>query len=718
MDQTGPAGDTDVPAGTDDGGTVPASSLAVSDGEHTPGDEPAVRRPATPWQSLAARWRRSPVTRHLAILAGFLLAGIAFTWPRATYLWHHRLPSTRDAASFVWGLWWVAHQVAHLSNPWFTRYLAAPVGAQLGFHTLLPLPGLAMTPITLAFGPTVSYNLLSALTPGLLAYAMYRVGRLWLPSQTGAIAAGAFYGLSSMLTNNSWYELNLAMGALFIPLALEGAVRLRRRPGWRQAVILGVILGAALLTDQESAILATFAAALALLPWLVSGPFRGKRAAGTGSGSTPAAEPAPGRRRGMLLGRLWPVSLAAVATLVVASPQIIAMIAQAADGNASFPPLQLAASYDQYGAGLLGLFAPSPRMWTYGFDGASSFFYHSGIVNPNHLIGELQVSDVPMFGVVLTILAIAGLIVSLRRRNAWLLALLAVGCAALALGPQLWIGPHVYTPVAQTWQGIRVSLLMPYTWLVRLPGFSNFREAWRFAELALAGMALLAAAAIDWLRYHAKPVLAVAVALSLFELGWAGNPPGNVMPVQLKISSMPASMPKLDRRIAADHSPSIVVDFPFGIRGGPPIYGPGFNPETEVLATADGHPLADGLISRVPSSTLNGIQSHAFYVGLNYVIHQSKHTAGYYLGRNGVYYTYPPSSKKYLTKVEWLALEAAAKQDARRMNVGWVIVWPQQQVPHSIAHFLTATGFKLDYRVYVPNLLPKYKVHYIEVYHR
>lgn len=421
----------------------------------------------------------------------------------------------------------------------------------------------------------------------------------------------------------------------------------------------------------------------------------------------------------MILSRLWPVFLAGVATLAVASPQIIAMIAQAADGNASFPPVQLAASYDQYGAGLLGLFAPSPRLWTYGFDGASSFFYHSGIINPLHLIGELQVSDVPMFGVMLTILAITGLIVSFRRRNAWLLALLAAGCAALALGPQIWIGPHVYTPFAQTWQGIRVSLLMPYTWLVRLPGFSNFREAWRFAELALAGMALLAGAAIDWLRYHAKPVLAVAVVLSLFELGWAGNPPGNVMPGMLKISSMPTSMPKLDRRIAADHSSSIVVDFPFGIRGGPPIYGPGFNPETEVLATADGHPLANGLISRVPSSTLNGIQSQAFYVGLNYVSHQSKHTLGYHIGRNGVYYTYPQGSNKWLTKAEWLALEAAAKQNAKRMNVGWVIVWPQQQVPHGIAHYLTATGFKLAYRVYVPNLLPKYREqHYIDVYRR
>jgi hypothetical protein len=627
------------------------------------------------------------------ILIGFLLAGIAVSWPRPSYLLAHKLPNTRDAGSFVWGFWWVAHQVVHLSNPWFTRSIAAPVGSQLGFHTLMPLPGLVMTPITLGLGPTVSYNLLSALMPGLLAYAMYRAARLWLRSQTGAIAAGALYGLSSMLVYNSWYELNLAMGALFIPLALEGAVRLRRRPGWRQAAVLGVVLGAALLTDQESAILATFVVALALLPWLLFGP---ARASGPAPGSEPA-EPDSAVAAGSRLARLrtapmrlWPVAVAAMVTLVVASPQIIAMVTQAADGNASFPETGLNVSYTEYGSGLLGLVAPSPRVWTYGAPGVAAYFYHHGIVNPDQpFVSQLQASDVPMYGLMLSLLAIAGLIVARRRRNAWLLVLLAVGCAVLALGPQLWIGSRVYVPFAQklpgiqvvngtqVTHGIQVSLLMPYTWLVRIPGLSNFREAWRFAELGLVGMALLAGSAMEWLRYHSRPVLAGVAVLSLLELGWAGNPPGNVMPGQIQIHAMPTAMPGLDGPIAADHSSSIVVDFPFGIRGGPPTYGPGYAPESEVLATADGHPLADGLISRVPSATFTGIENHPFYAGLNAVYHQENQT---------------------LTKSKWLALEAAAKKDAQQMNVGWVIAWPSR-VPRTLAGFLEATGFKFDYKV-------------------
>ena len=103
----------------------------------------------------------------------------------------------------------------------------------------MPLPGVLMAPVTIVFGPSFTYNLLSAAAPGLMCYAMYRAARLWLPSQTGAIAAGAFFGLSTMMTWNAWYEIQLALGAIFLPLALEAAVRLRtaaqaggRRRSW------------------------------------------------------------------------------------------------------------------------------------------------------------------------------------------------------------------------------------------------------------------------------------------------------------------------------------------------------------------------------------------------------------------------------------------------------------------------------------------------------
>jgi hypothetical protein len=599
-------------------GTNQARAGQVDAGDDRAGDAraggPAVGGPAG-WGG--------PVARHLVLLACYVAAGIAVTWPRVTYL-AGRLPATRDAGGYVWDFWWVARQVSHLASPWSTTYIAAPVGTDLGYHTLMPLPGLLMTPVTLAFGPSASYNLLSIACPGLLCYAMYRAARLWLPSQTGAIAAGALFGLSSILAWRSWYEVNLAAGALFLPMALEASVRLRRRPGRRQAIILGVVMGAVVLTDQESAVLATIVTALVLLPWMLR-------------------HPAP--------ARLWPPALATAVGAVIATPQILAMTQQALTGGASAPQARsLAMDYVNSGAGLGQLFAPSPRVDNFGMRGIASLYYS----------GPVSMATVT-FGVVLAVLALLGLAVAWRRRSARLLGLLWAGCAALALGSAVWISGHPYAPLSQISHGAHLSVLLPYTWLVRIPGLSSFREADRFTILGLIPATLLAGAAVNWLRYHARPLLIPVLALALLEAGWSGNP---------SIATMPTTMPALDAPIAADPSASIVVDIPFGIRGGLPVIGSAFPPQSMVLATADHHPLAAAFISRIPAGTLSGIQHHPFYAALLNAEGGDLHTA--------------------------LGEFRAVRADARRMHIGWVLLWHRK---HDVLRFLRRAGFRFGYRI-------------------
>src|SRR5258707_5897281 len=107
--------------------------------------------------------------------------------------------------------------------------MAVTFGTQLGFDTTMPLAGLIMTPITLAFGPSVSFGLLTMIAPGLACYVMYRAARLWLAAP-GAIAAGALFGLSSVMAWQDWYHPNIALGTLFLPITPAGAVRLRPTP--------------------------------------------------------------------------------------------------------------------------------------------------------------------------------------------------------------------------------------------------------------------------------------------------------------------------------------------------------------------------------------------------------------------------------------------------------------------------------------------------------
>ena len=599
---------------------------------------------------------------------GYTAAGVAVTWPLATYL-RGRLPDLHDPASYVWSLWWVAHQVTHLGNPWFTARLAAPAGVPLGYDTLMPLLGLLMLPVTLVAGPAVSYNLLLVLLPGVLCYALYRVARMWLASQAGAIAAGALFGLSTMVAFQDWFHLNIAAGTVFLPLALEAAVRLQRRPGIPRALWLGSVIGLAVLVNQESAIMAGLLALLALVPWLAGQPS---------------------------IDRLRDSGIAALAALVLASPQIAAMAWQASAGGTAGPASTLPAWYRRLGAGLPTLFSPSPRLRSWGLGSLASGFHFP--------LSE----GVPTLGITLTVLALAGLVISWRRRSARRLGLLWLGGTALALGSALKIGTTSYLPAAITVGGVRLSGVLPFTWLVQVPGLSAFREADRFTLLALVPAALLGGSAVGWLADRARPLLgrvpqagparsgaarsgaarsgaarsgaarpgaaqararalaasslllAAAAGVAL-ESGWTGGGPVR--------ASIPASLPALDGPIAADHSGSIVVDVPFGIRGGlPERYGARIEPESLVLASSDGHPRAISYTSWIPLPTLRAVRRHPFYARLA-------------AAQNG----HPSSARQGLL----------ARADARHMDVGWVLVW--RSAP-DVLHYLAQAGFRFGYR--------------------
>jgi hypothetical protein len=217
-----------------------------------------------------------------------------------------------------------------------------------------------------------------------------------------------------------------------------------------------------------------------------------------------------------------------------------------------------------------------------------------------------------------------------------------------------------------------MSTLMPFTWFVRVPGLGNFREAARFTELGLVAAALLAGAAVNWLSARARPVLVVLLTLGLLEAGWSGNLTTRMWPIGV----MPTALSALDAPIAADHSHAIVVDVPFGIRGGLPVTGRPFPPESMVLATADGHPLADGYASRIPSTTLAGVAQRPFYAALLKL-------------QTGL----RPDTSAQLR---------AARRSARLMHVGWVLVWVHSPTIRRFLprlwRFLPRTGFRFDYR--------------------
>jgi hypothetical protein len=339
------------------------------------------------------------------------------------------------------------------------------------------------------------------------------------------------------------------------------------------------------------------------------------------------------------------------------------MAQQAIAGGATAPANLLAHTGKAYAVGLPGLFAPTARVADFGL--------HSLATATSPLDGRTG-EGMPMFGLLLSVLAVLGLVAAWRRRPAWLFALLWLGSAALALGPSLYLFKHQYLPLVQRWHGVRISPLMPYSWLMHIPGLSALREADRFALLGLVGAVILAGAAVDWLSHHAKPVIIVVAALTVFETGWQGAPGDRVMPT---------SLPRIDGPIAADHSGSIVVDVPYGLRGGIPQFGSQFSAKALLMATADDHPRALSYTSWVPAHTISAISAHAFYAQLN----RSEH---------GIPLSPATNDNGQQVSADQLA---AARQDARGLHLGWAIVWNASQHPNAIT-YLTATGFRFAYQ--------------------
>jgi hypothetical protein len=649
-----------------------SSPILTDQTETTPPDSQPVRAEPGQWarRLTGRRW-----ARHLALIGVYEGLGIAVTWPRFTWLADGKLPATSDASAFVWNLWWVAHQLANFGNPFFTRYMAAPVGTTLAFSTLMPLPGWLLSPVTLLWGPSATFTLLTIITPGLLCYAMYRTARLWL-NPPGAIVAGAFFGLSSMLLWQNWYHVNIAIGSIFLPVTIEAAVRFRRRPRVTSAVALGLAIAATILINQETTIVAIILAAVILLPWLVSSAISD---------------------RPTLRHAAKPLAIGAAAGLVLASPELIAML-QAITAGAAKPQIGLLAeNWTQFGVGLPTLFSPSPRLANFGLSQLSSAYSYA---DPHQVLEGL-----PTFGVVLSALALLGIVVGWRNRTTWSFAALWLVCAVLALGTSLTFGSNCHSsaylkpgteygrhcaqylpllthpyktlvyvpggPPTGVWRPVAMSNLMPYTWLVRIPGLDGLREADRFAIVGLIGAAMLAGMTVQWLcrRRATMPLIALVVALGALEAGWSGAAPSS--PGYHHV--MPTTLPRLDGYLAAGHSKSIVVDFPYGLRGGVGITGAEIAPNAMVIATEDGHPRAISYTAWVSPPSAAGIARHAFY--------------------------------RYLYEAEYSELlspsdRRAARADLRTLHVGWVLMWrnmwtrnsPKRRYAH-VYQYLKAVGF-------------------------
>jgi hypothetical protein len=281
---------------------------------------------------IARDWLRSG--RHQAIAAFVIYLAIAIG-----YFGLHVLPNLgrecvcepgpADATIFMWDMAWWPHALLHGLNPFITHALFVPDGVNLGAATSVPGAALVASPITLLFGPVVSYNVVMLVSPVLAAFFAFLLCRYVSRSFAASLVGGYLFGFSTYMLGHLLGHMHLVL--IFpIPAAVHLTLRLiDGRISERRFVALMALTLAALVSFS------TEVAFIFVLLGLVT--------LAVAFGLAPTA-------RSRLKAAIKPIVFAGAIAAVVTSP----VIYYGLKGNPAFP-----ASLGEFGGDAIGFLVPT-----------------------------------------------------------------------------------------------------------------------------------------------------------------------------------------------------------------------------------------------------------------------------------------------------------------------------------------------------------------------
>ena len=157
-----------------------------------------------------------------------------------------------DPAIFVWSFAWWPHALLEGHNPLDANVLWAPDGINLSWVTTVPLLSLLYSPITLAAGADVAYNVAAVLAPALAGTTCFLLCRSLTRTFWPALAGGFAFGFSAYMVGQTLGHVHLT-NVFPIPLiALFVVQYVRGELTWRQAAVrLSVVLAALLWIGTE-----------------------------------------------------------------------------------------------------------------------------------------------------------------------------------------------------------------------------------------------------------------------------------------------------------------------------------------------------------------------------------------------------------------------------------------------------------------------------------
>ena len=191
---------------------------------------------------------------HAHVLLGFLALSVAIFLPADLHATSVMIgATTADNSQHAWFFRWFPYALATQQNPLFTTNLIEPGGVNLMWNTWIPLPALLLSPLTLLFGPVASFDIAVTLGVALSGWCAYLAASRFLRRRLATILAGAAYGFSPFIFDQSYTGHSNMVIALVPPLmliVLDTIVR-RGTTARRAGLLLGALMIAQFFITEE-----------------------------------------------------------------------------------------------------------------------------------------------------------------------------------------------------------------------------------------------------------------------------------------------------------------------------------------------------------------------------------------------------------------------------------------------------------------------------------
>ncbi|MDQ6848064.1 MAG: hypothetical protein M3019_10885 [Candidatus Dormibacteraeota bacterium] len=169
----------------------------------------------------AAGHKRARRRTHALVLLGLLALAVAIFLPADLHAGSVMIgATTADNSQHAWFLRWFPYALATHQNPLFTSSLIEPGGVNLMWNTWIPLPALLLSPLTLLLGPVASFDIAVTLGVTLSAWCAYLAASRFLRGRWAAVLAGAAYGFSPFIFDQSYTGHSNMVIAVVPPLML------------------------------------------------------------------------------------------------------------------------------------------------------------------------------------------------------------------------------------------------------------------------------------------------------------------------------------------------------------------------------------------------------------------------------------------------------------------------------------------------------------------